>query len=52
MLQVEVTEKGFIKLVFETPGKDEQSFDSIEYRYAVLDKDGVQIGRSRSARQW
>ena len=49
VLRVEVTDKGFIKLVFETPGKDEQSFDSTGYRYAVLDKDGVQIGRTRSA---
>jgi len=28
---------------FELPGKAEQSFRNTEYRYAVLDKDGVQV---------
>jgi hypothetical protein len=44
VLRVEISEKGAIRLRFDLPGKADQSFYSAEYRYAVLDKDGVQMG--------
>ena len=44
VFRIEVTAKGVINFRFETPGTADQSFESTEYRYAVLDKDGVQLG--------
>lgn len=43
VFRVEIGEKQSIKLRFDLPGKVDQSFYSAEYRYAVLDKDGVQV---------
>lgn len=42
-LRVEVAPQGAINLWFDVRGAAEQSFDSSEYRYALLDKDGVQV---------
>ena len=43
VFRVAVTSKGFIEFRFDTPGTADQTFESAEYRYAVLDKDGVQV---------
>ncbi len=50
VLQVEVTGEGVIGLRFDTPGGADQSFESSEYRYALLDKGGVQLGREQADR--
>ncbi|AMV25097.1 ECF RNA polymerase sigma factor SigE [Gemmata sp. SH-PL17] len=43
MLRVQADTKKGIGIRFEHPGTADQSFASDEYRYAVLDKDGVQV---------
>ena len=43
VLRVDADINRGISLRFELPGKADQSFRSDEYRYAVLDKDGVQV---------
>lgn len=47
VFRVEVTEKGAIKFRFDTPGTAGQSFESTEYRYALLDKNGVQVSEEQ-----
>jgi hypothetical protein len=39
----EINKKREISCRFYLPGKVDQSFDSSEYRFVVLDKDGVQV---------
>ena len=43
VLSVKVDAKLNISCLFTLPGKMDQSFENTEYRYAVLDKDGVQV---------
>jgi len=43
VLRVRVDPNLTISCQFELPGKADQSFKNTEYRYAVLDKDGVQV---------
>lgn len=43
VLRVKVDEKLVVHCQFDLPGEKDQSFTNVEYRYAVLDKDGVQI---------
>ncbi len=48
VFRVEVTEKGVIQFRFDPRGTADESFESVEYRYAVLDKSGVQVDRQRA----
>jgi hypothetical protein len=43
VLRVTVTPQGAIELRFDTPATASQTFDSSEYRYAVLDSAGTQV---------
>ena len=48
VFRVSVTSKGVIDLQFDTPNTVDQTFESTEYSYAVLDKDGVQVATERA----
>jgi hypothetical protein len=43
VFRVKIDKKQEISFQFDLPGKVDQSFYSAEYRYAVLDKNGVQV---------
>ena len=43
VMRVKVDDKLVVSCQFDLPGKKDQSFQNTEYRYAVLDKDGVLV---------
>ncbi|WP_020475763.1 hypothetical protein [Zavarzinella formosa] len=46
VFHVMVNAKQTIRFRFDLPGKADQSFESEEYRYAVLDKDGIEVRKA------